>query len=135
MHKHVQARCQLKELFGSIIYSATDFLVVPKAILPRRVLSMVDFCVGHLHLHASCWHLAAAAGSMVIINDLNTSTTSCLAHHLHAKSIKKPTIPGGTSLEGGISSAFSNIINMRQEIANLLCFIFIHVCMQHKPPG
>ena len=57
MHKHVQARCQLKELFGSIIYSATDFLVVPKAILPRHVLSM-DFCVGRLHLHhlllASC---------------------------------------------------------------------------------
>ena len=55
MHKHVQARCQLKELFGSIIYSATDFLVVPKAILPRRVLSMVFF-LGHLHhlLMASC---------------------------------------------------------------------------------
>ena len=77
----------------------------------------------------SCWHLAAAAAGscfsrMAHINDLNITTTSCLAHHLHAKSIKKPTIPGGTSLEGGISSAFSNIINMKQEIANLLCFIF-----------
>ena len=58
------------------------------------------------------------------INDLNTTTTSWLAHHLHTKSIEKPTIPGGASLEGGISSVFSNMINMGQEIANLLCFIF-----------
>ena len=98
-----------------------DFLM-PKTILPRRALSM-DACLGPLLLHLllCCWwlrqlhhhhqQLSGIPPACKVNPDIYNSRRSLLARR-HT------------------SSAFSNIINMGQEIANLLCFIFtcVHAC-------
>ena len=133
MHKHVQERCQLTELVRSLIFTQQlhDFLM-PKAILPRRVLSM-EACLGPLLLHlllCCCWLL------LLLPQHLSSVMLWLRPQQLSgippACKVNPETHNSRRSLLGRrhTSSAFSNIINMKQEIANLLCFIFtcVHAC-------